>query len=119
MEDKQIQLIRRIGDAVFELAQKENNFKKYLVLLEGASRSYQLRSALLKIVKERYKTGAREPLIRLQEYVEYLFPDGQSWGEVRDLMLIYLYERLHDAQVETTEIPEEIVPAEEEFNETI
>ncbi len=119
MEDKQIQLIRRIGDAVFELAQKENNFKKYLVMLEGASRSYQLRSALLKIVKSRYKNGAKEPLIRLQEYVEYLFPDGQSWGEVRDLLLIYLYERLHDAQVEDAEIPEDIAPVEEDINETI
>lgn len=118
MEDKQIQLIRRIGDAVFELAQKENNFKKYLVMLEGASRSYQLRSALLKIIKERYKSGEKEPLIRLQEYVEYLFPDGQAWGEVRDLMLIYLYERLHDAQVEEAEIPEDIAPVEEDINET-
>ncbi|WP_456443819.1 type I-B CRISPR-associated protein Cas8b1/Cst1 [Caldithrix abyssi] len=119
MDNKQIQLIRRIGDAVFELAQKENNFKKYLVLLEGASRSYQLRSALLKIVKERYKSGEKEPLIRLQEYVEYLFPDGQAWGEVRDLMLIYLYERLHDANIEEAEIPEEIAPAEEDINETL
>ncbi len=118
MDNQQIQIIKRIGDAVFELAQKEHNFKKYLVLLEGASRSYQLRGALLKIIKERYKNGEKEPLIRLQDYVEYLFPDGQSWGEVRDLMLIYLYERLHDADVVETEIPEEVSPVEEEANET-
>ncbi len=118
MDNQQIQIIKRIGDAVFELAQKEHNFKKYLVLLEGASRSYQLRGALLKIIKERYKNGEKEPLIRLQDYVEYLFPDGQSWGEVRDLMLIYLYERLHDADVAETEIPEDIAPVEEEANET-
>ncbi len=118
MDKKQLELIKRIGDAVFDLARKENNFKKYLFLLEGASRAYQLRGALLKVIKERYKNGEAEPLIRLDEYVDYLFPDGQSWGEVRDLMLIYLYERLHENNIASAEIPEDISPIDDEINET-
>lgn len=114
MKDQQIQLIRRISDVIFDLSKKENNFKKYLVMLERAGRAFQLRSALLKIVKSNFKNGAKEPLIRLEEYVNYLFPDGQYWGEVRDLLLIHLYEKFHDEGVNVEEIPEESIEEIEE-----
>ena len=58
MEDRQIQLIRRISDVVFELSKKENNFKKYLVMLEGSGRAFQLRGALLKIIKANFRNGS-------------------------------------------------------------
>ena len=109
MEDRQIQLIRRISDVVFELSKKENNFKKYLVMLEGSGRAFQLRGALLKIIKANFRNGAKEPLIRLEEYVNYLFPDGQYWGEVRDLLLIHLYEKFHDEGVNVEETSEESI----------
>ena len=116
MEREQIKLIGRIADAVFELSRMENNYKKYLVLLEAAGKAYEFRGALLKIIKANYRNSAKEPLIRMEEYVTYLFPDGQYWGEVRDLLLIHLYEKLHDNQINSTEIPEtnieetEIIP---------
>jgi len=109
MKDQQIQLIRRISDVVFDLSKKENNFKKYLVMLEGAGKAFQLRSALVKIIKANFRNGAKEPLIRLEEYVNYLFPDGQYWGEVRDLLLIHLYEKFHDEGVNVEETSEESI----------
>ncbi|MHA1921279.1 MAG: type I-B CRISPR-associated protein Cas8b1/Cst1 [Promethearchaeota archaeon] len=114
MKDQQIELIRRIANVVFEISKRENNFKKYLVMLEGAGRAFQLRSALLKIIKANFKNGAKEPLIRLEEYVNYLFPDGQYWGEVRDLLLIHLYEKFHDEGVNVEEIPEGLIEEIEE-----
>ena len=115
MDKKQIELIGRITDVIFELSRKENNFKKYLVMLEGAGKAYQLRSALLKIVKANFRNGAKEPLIRLEEYVNYLFPDGQYWGEVRDLLLIHLYEKFHDEGVNRDTVSEvDVVETEEE-----
>ncbi|MGA1824540.1 MAG: type I-B CRISPR-associated protein Cas8b1/Cst1 [bacterium] len=106
MTKEQVAIIARITDVIFELARKDNNYKKYLFLLESSGRAYQLRSALLKIIKTNFYEGAKEPLIRMKDYVEYLFPDGQNWGEVRDLLLIHLYEKLHDEGINREEIPE-------------
>jgi len=119
MRQEQIDLIKKVANVVFDLAQKENNYKKYLVMLEGAGKAYQLRSVLLRIIKENYKSGAAEPVIRLQDYVDYLFPDGQFWGEVRDLMLIYLYERLHDENINRQDVVDtsDIAETTEEINE--
>ncbi len=105
MSREQLMLIQKIVNTVFELSRKENNYKKYVTMLEGAGKAHQLRSALLKIIKANYLNGQKEPLIRLEEYVNYLFPDGQYWGEVRDLLLIHLYEKLHDEGVNAEEIP--------------
>lgn len=109
MTKEQVGAIARIADVIFELAQKENNYKKYLFMLESAARAFQLRAALLKIVKANFQSGAKEPLIRMTDYVNYLFPDGQYWGEVRDLLLIHLYEKLHDEGVNREAIPDEDV----------
>ena len=117
MAKEQIQLIMQITDKIFELAQKENNFKKYIFLLESAGKAYQLRSALMKIIKANYLTGSKEPLIRLEEYVSYLFPDGQYWSEVRDLLLINLYEKMHDNGINKDQIPEEQIEDVFEENE--
>ena len=109
MKQEQLGLIKRIAEVVLELSQRENNYKKYLVLLERTRKAYELRAALLKIIKANYRSGAKEPLIRLEEYVNYLFPDGQYWSEIRDLMLIYLYEKLHEIGVNSEEIPEDVI----------
>ena len=120
MEKEQLQLITRISDVIFELSQKENNFKKYLTLLESAGKAYQLRGVLLKIIKAHYQSGATEPLVRLNEYVDYLFPDGQYWGEVRDLLLISLYEKMHDEKINVAQLPDsDIVAAEDQTTETL
>ncbi len=99
MQDKQIQLIRQIADTILELGQKTDSLKKYLVAIEGAGKAYQLRGVLLKIVKDNFTSGQAEPVITLDDYVTYLFPDGQYWGEIRDLLLIHLYEKMHAANV--------------------
>ena len=115
MTKEQVGVIARIADVIFELSRKENNYKKYLFMLESAGKAFQLRGALLKIIKANFQSGAKEPLIRMEDYVNYLFPDGQYWGEVRDLLLIHLYEKLHDEGVNRDEISqEEVIEATDE-----
>ena len=109
MKKEQVGVIARIADVIFELSRKESNYKKYLFMLESAGKAFQLRGALLKIIKANFQSGAKEPLIRMEDYVNYLFPDGQYWGEVRDLLLIHLYEKLHDEGVNLEAIPDEEV----------
>lgn len=99
MTKEQVGVIARIADVIFDLSRKDNNYKKYLFMLESAGKAHQLRGALLKIIKSNFHSGAKEPLIRMDDYINYLFPDGQYWGEIRDVLLIHLYEKLHDEGV--------------------
>ena len=109
MRQEQIDLIRRIADKIIIMAQTEGNYKKFLNPVEGARYAHQLRFAILKLIKVHYKNGESEPFIRLADYVDYLFPDGQSWYETRDLMLICLYEKLHDLRVEPAAVSDEAI----------
>lgn len=117
MRHEQIELIRTIAGKIIALAESDGDYKKYITPIEGARYAYQLRSAILRMVKAQYKAGQAEPFVRLTDYVEYLFPDGQSWYEVRDLMLICLYEKLHDLQIQPEEISDEVIPDIEEVGE--
>lgn len=107
MRQEQIDLIQKISDKIIALCQKEGNFKKFITPIEGARYAYELRAVILRLVKIHYKDGEPEPFIRLKDYVEYLFPDGQSWYEVRDFLLISLYEKLHDLRIEPTQVSDE------------
>lgn len=107
MRQEQIGLIQKISDKIIELCQKEGNFKKFITPIEGTRYAYELRAAIIRLVKIHYKDGAPEPFIRLKDYVEYLFPDGQSWYEVRDFLLISLYEKLHDLRIDPTQVSDE------------
>jgi len=107
MRQEQIDLIQKISDKIVALCQKEGNFKKFITPIEGTRYAHQLRAAILRLVKIHYKDGEPEPFVRLKDYVEYLFPNGQSWYEVRDFLLISLYEKLHDLRIEPAQISDE------------
>ncbi|HDH86565.1 MAG TPA: type I-B CRISPR-associated protein Cas8b1/Cst1 [Desulfobacteraceae bacterium] len=115
MKQEQIDLIRKISDKIIALCRKERDYKKFITPLEGARYGYQLRSAITRMVKVHYKDGEPEPFIRFNDYVEYLFPDGQNWYEVRDFLLICLYEKLHDLRIAPDEIPDEPISEIEEI----
>jgi len=116
MKNEQLNLIKSIGNKIFELMDSEDNFKKYMVQIEGATRAYQLRATLLSIIKKNYSAGNEKPIVTLEEWVSYLFPDGQYWAEVRDLLLIYLYEKLHEKNMKIT-LEEQEIKEPEEYNE--
>lgn len=118
MRQEQINIIRNISEKIIALAQKTgNDYKHYLTPIEGARYAFQLRGALLRMAKAQLKSEEKEPFIRFDDYVEFLFPDGQSWYEVRDLLLICLYEKLHELNIDPENISDqpvaEIVEAEE------
>jgi CRISPR-associated protein Cst1 len=99
MDKNQLALVKKIAGTVFDMGVQNGSLKKYLYLIESAGKAYQLRMALLKIIKDHYRNGGSEPVVTLDDYVTYLFPDGQFWGEVRDLLLIHLYEKMHQADL--------------------
>ncbi|CAN2040602.1 CRISPR-associated protein Cst1 [Candidatus Magnetomoraceae bacterium gMMP-15] len=106
MSPEQIELIQNIADKIITLSKKAGNYNKYIAEIEGSKRSYELRGKIVRMAKAYYKNEESEPFVRCKDYVEYLFADGQSWYETRDLLLICLYEKLHDLRVDPNEISE-------------
>lgn len=110
MSDERINTIKRVGDEIAAFIRQKNDLKR-LGQLERADSYRYLRNILRLIIKERaIKMQAERPLFTLDEYVEYLFPEGErSWRETQDLLLFRIYEQLHDwfkehAEVESIDI---------------
>ena len=87
-------------------------------MIEGASKAYQLRAVIISLVKKHYSNGEEKPLITIEEYINYLFPDGSYWGEVRDILIIYLYELLHEENIKGIDVKDvSLTEPEEELTE--
>ena len=105
MRKEQVQSIERLAIKLIDLASKDDRFNKFITPIEGAKKPWELRITLLRAVKTNFKEQEKEPLLTVNDYVEYLFPDGQYWSETRDLLLICIYEELHKRRM----VPKELV----------
>jgi len=115
MKKERIEVVLDLADRVCELVRKENA-PKLIYSIESARYVYQFRAGLLKLLKKNIKVGEPQPLFTTEDYIHKLLPDGEPWTDVRDLMLIRIYEKLHDfLQGEREEISEDTiaVPVEE------
>jgi CRISPR-associated protein Cst1 len=101
MRQERINSIKELADKIIEICQKNNDFKKYLTPIEGARRPYELRTAIVKMAKKCCRDEENEPLVRFNDFVEHLFPDGNSWTETRDFLLIRLYEKIHELNIDS------------------
>jgi CRISPR-associated protein Cst1 len=43
----------------------------------------------------------------MNDYVKYLFPEDRNWSEVRDLILICIYQKLHENGISIFDSEEE------------
>lgn len=96
MDKRTLDKIKQLADFIVN-NRSEDEIKKAMTRLNGAKNNNELRSFLLRLLGQNYEEGNSEPLFSLDEYVEYLFPDGSYWKEVRDLLLIAVYQKLHEA----------------------
>ncbi|WP_299286872.1 type I-B CRISPR-associated protein Cas8b1/Cst1 [uncultured Mucilaginibacter sp.] len=95
MEKRTIDKIKQIAD--FVVIDRETDFiTKSIKRLNGEKSAHGLRQLFVKLNSENYLKEAENPLITVQDYAEYLFPDGGNWREVRDVLLIAIYEKLHE-----------------------
>lgn len=108
MKKETIDKIMTLADFVVDNT-KEADLKKVLTKLNGIKSSSLLRKFLLKIVEQNFQNGNSEPIITVQDYTEYLFPEDNFWKEIRDVLLIAIYQRLHEnaVKVEGMEIDNE------------
>ncbi|MEZ4965156.1 MAG: type I-B CRISPR-associated protein Cas8b1/Cst1 [Saprospiraceae bacterium] len=83
-----------------------NKRKQRLGSLRSIGNMAAFRRYLLELIRSNVEEKAEKPLISLREYVTYLFPDGAPGMEIRDLLLISVYEKLSEAQA-FDDLPEE------------
>lgn len=76
----------------------DDDIKKAIRRINGQRNSSALRRYLLNLVADYNKkhSDKKKPLISMEDYADYLFPDGTYWNEIRDLLLIAIYQRLHE-----------------------
>ncbi|RFS17574.1 type I-B CRISPR-associated protein Cas8b1/Cst1 [Emticicia sp. C21] len=95
MDKYTIQKIKELADFILN-DKSEDQIKKALVKLNGLKSSSDFRLYLIKLIKDNYEAKTPAPLITLEDYVFYLFPDGSFWRDTRDLLIIAIYQKLHE-----------------------
>lgn len=107
MDKRTLQKIKDV--AGFIVGRDEDSIKKAILRLNRAKYVQEVRQYLLRLIDDNYKLNPTTPLIRLDD-VEYLFPETVSWREIRDLVLIAVYEKLHDNNLKIeTEFDDQLV----------
>jgi CRISPR-associated protein Cst1 len=109
--------INKIKELATFLVREEDadKIKKRINALNGTKSASELRRFLLKqAVNPNYSEGKENPIITIEDYANYLFPDGSYWAEIRDLLLIAIYQELHEKNL----ISEELIIEFENDNET-
>jgi len=106
MEDKRLNAIKDLGDKLSKYIEN-NNEKSVLTKLETASNYNSFRNILRKIIKKRIAKNEEELLFTFDEYVNYLFPQGNlTWRETQDLLLFRIYENLHQWLIDNNYVDE-------------
>ena len=97
MDKRTLSKILELADFIIADS-SDDEIKKAITRINGQRSSNALRRYLLTLDGEYYQKRGDEkkPLISVEDYAEYLFPDGTYWNEIRDLLLIAIYQRLHE-----------------------
>ena len=95
MKQETLSKLNQIADFILQNT-PEADIKKTLTKINGINSAYLLRRFVLKIVEKNYAQGNAEPIVTVCDYTDYLFPETGSWMEMRDVLLIYIYQKLHE-----------------------
>lgn len=99
MKKETISKINQMADFILQ-SNDESGIKKAIKKLDAAKNSYMLRRFVIKdIVAKYYNENNEGVILTVEEYAEYLFPDTESWKEVRDVLLIAIYQKLHESNI--------------------
>ena len=113
MDDKRIDVLKKVGDRIADYIKKTDNIKR-LFAIETAKSYEGLRNVFLKITKDMIANGMEGPLFTTGEFINDLFPDGAlTWKETRDILLFRIYEKLFPYLKEKKETIREIKESEE------
>jgi CRISPR-associated protein Cst1 len=91
-----LEKIEHIADFVLE---DKNEAKKLVTRVRGFEDAYSFKRFLVTLQEKNHANRAEKPLFSMKDYVDYLFPEGTSWKEIRTLLLICLYQKMHEQEI--------------------
>lgn len=112
MNTKTLELIEKLSDYIID---NNDNISATISKIKVGNRG-ELRSFIIKQIEHNYKDENNTPLVTLREFVEYLFPEGTGWTEIRDLFLICIYQKLHEKNIKVDIAEQELLELNEENN---
>ena len=96
MNKQRIEAIRNLADKIATCIEETNN-KRRVNDIVSTTNLPAFRNQLRLIFRDWQKLGKEGPMVTFDEYISTVIPeDYSSWVEVRDLIVIRLYEKLHD-----------------------
>lgn len=115
MKNETLNKLHEIADFILRNT-SETDINKVIVKLNSINSAFLLRRFILKVVEKNYTLGNDDAIITVEDYTNYLFPETRSWMETRDVLLIYIYQMLHERKIKV-EIDETDVA--DDFNDDI
>jgi len=108
MKNETISKIEQMANFILT-SNDDQGIKKAIKKLDGVKSSYLLRRFVLKdIVAKYYNEGNQEAIVTVEDYANYLFPDTNSWQEMRDVLLVAIYQKLHERNMHIeADLPED------------
>ena len=101
-----------MADFIFEANNDKFSLEKVIKKLYAVDSSYDLRRFVLKDIVAKYYEKHNEEeqaIITVEDYTNYLFPDTDSWKETRDVLIIALFQKLHERnmKIEISDVEQE------------
>lgn len=98
MKRETIEKIERMADFIIN-ENDEDGMKKAIQKLNRAKNSFLLRRFILNDIIAKNYGKENQVMVTVGDYANYLFPDTESWKEMRDVLLIAIYQKLHEKRV--------------------
>ena len=96
MNENTLKIIEKIADyALLDM----NSAKKTVTRLRKPTKAHEFRTALLDLERKNHLQKNPEALFTLKEYALDLFPDGFFWQETQNLLLIAIYQKMHEREI--------------------
>lgn len=96
MNQQRLNQIRDLSDKIAQCIRESKKINR-VQDIAAAKDLPSFRNQLQLLMKDWQKLGKEQPLTTFDDYTTVLIPgDYRGWTEVRDLMVIRLYEQLHD-----------------------
>lgn len=108
MDEKTLDKIEQLAEFILL---KEDILKQRLTKLNSFKSLNEMRRWLIyDLIKENHSMQNQAPLFSMEEYVNYLFPENFFWKEIRDLLVICIFQKAHEKEIwfDTSELTEEI-----------
>ena len=113
MNQQRLNEIKKCADRIAKMIKQKNN-KKRLNAIVSSKNLEEFRNQIRLSMVDWQKLGKEEPLIGFEQFTQILIPgDYRGWTEVKDLIVVRLYEQLHDILVNENEDKEIEIKKEE------